>query len=125
MGRVSTLVTPGGEELVVLPRAEYETLVERAAELSELREAASAFAAADAGRDAGMSAADVEAYAASPSPLAFWLTRRGMTQAQLAARTGLSQAFVSKLAAGKTGASAANLKAVAAELGVDVDALID
>lgn len=123
---VTFIRTPGGEELAILPRAEYEALAAARAEEESLVEAArAAFAAADAGLDDGLSAEEVAQLAEASSPLAFWMSRRGMSQAELATRSGLSQPFVSKLVRGRAHGSIETLRKLADLLGVTLDDLID
>ena len=107
MTHVTYITTPGGEELAVLPRAEYEALLRARDELAgEVAEARAAFAAA-------------------VSPLAFWMQKRGITQAELAARADLSQPFVSKIVRREAAGSIETLRRIAGILGVTVDDLTD
>lgn len=126
MTHVTYITTPGGEELAVLPRAEYEALLRARDELAgEVAEARAAFAAADSGEDDGLTADEVEALAAAVSPLAFWLQKRGVTQAELAARADLSQPFVSKIVRREATGSIETLRRIAGVLGLTVDDLTD
>ena len=50
--------------------------------------------------------------------------RRGWTQAQLAAKAGYSDAFISQLETGKKHGSVATLKSLARGLGVTTDQLL-
>jgi predicted XRE-type DNA-binding protein len=121
---VTFFKTPGGEELAILPRDEYEALAAaRDEERADIADARAAFAAMDAGLDEGLTAAEVEELANAPSPLAFWMKKRDVTQAQLASTTHLSQPFVSKLARGETGGSIETMRKIAEALGVTVDDL--
>ena len=126
MTHVTYIKTPGGEELAVLPRAEYEALLRARDELAgDVAEARAAFAAADSGEDEGLTADEVEALAAAVSPLAFWMQKRGITQAELAARADLSQPFVSKIVRREAAGSIETLRRIANVLGVAVDDLTD
>jgi DNA-binding XRE family transcriptional regulator len=94
MGKPQIITSPSGEELVVLPRRDYEDLIDTLA-------ARRAEAALAAGREELLSAEDAAALVAAPTPLAFWRKKRGKTQAQLAAEIGVSQNFLSDLERGK------------------------
>jgi DNA-binding XRE family transcriptional regulator len=94
MGKPQIITSPSGEELVVLPRGDYENLVDALA-------ARKVDAALAAGREELLSAAEAAALVAAPVPLAFWRKKRGKTQSQLAADIGVSQNFLSDLERGK------------------------
>lgn len=93
MENVTYLVTPGGEELAMLPRADLEALVaavEHQTALAEYR----------AGRLPGLSVDEALAFVNAASPLAFWRKKRGMTQIDLGRAVGISQGYVSDLESG-------------------------
>ena len=95
MGRAQIITSPSGEEPVVLPRRDYEDLVDALA-------ARKVEAALAAGREELLTAEETAALVAAPTPLAFWRKQRGKTQSQLAAEIGVSQNFLSDLELGKT-----------------------
>jgi DNA-binding XRE family transcriptional regulator len=94
MGKPQIITSPSGEELVVLPRSDYEDLVDELA-------ARKVDAALATGREELLSAEETAALLAAPVPLAFWRKKRGKTQSQLAADIGVSQNFLSDLERGK------------------------
>ena len=94
MGKPRIITSPSGEELVVLPRADYEDLVDALA-------ARKVDAALTAGREELLSAAEAAALLAAPVPLPFWRKKRGKTQSELATGIGVSQNFLSDLERGK------------------------
>ena len=94
MGKPQIITSPSGEELVVLPRGDYEDLVDALA-------ARKVDAALAAGREELLSAEEAAALVAAPGPLAFWRKKRGKTQSQLASDIGVSQNFLSDLERGK------------------------
>jgi DNA-binding XRE family transcriptional regulator len=94
MARPQIITLPSGQELVVLPRRDYEDLVDALA-------ARKVEAALAAGREELLTAEETAALVAAPTPLAFWRKKRGKTQAQLAAEIGVSQNFLSDLERGK------------------------
>jgi DNA-binding XRE family transcriptional regulator len=94
MGKPQIITSPSGEELVVLPRSDYEDLVDELA-------ARKVDAALATGREELLSAEETAALVAAPVPLAFWSKKRGKTQSQLAADIGVSQNFLSDLERGK------------------------
>jgi DNA-binding XRE family transcriptional regulator len=94
MTKPQIITSPSGEELVVLPRSEYEDLVDALA-------ARKVEAALAAGREELLTAEEAVALLAAPTPLAFWRKKRVKTQSQLAAEIGVSQNFLSDLERGK------------------------
>lgn len=61
---------------------------------------------------------------AGESRVKVWREHRKLTQARLAARAGVTQAYLSDIEAGKKTGSAKVLKALAAALHIDVDDLL-
>lgn len=115
---VQTIVTPSGEELVILPRSEYEALVSAV-------ENADDGAVVDARRDEPTLPHD-EAMAilrGDLHPVAAWRKARGLTQAELGARAGVRGATISDIEAGKSSGRFDVMQRIAAALGVDLDDL--
>src|SRR5271167_973631 len=79
---VQTIVSPSGDELVVLSRQDYQDLLDARDHAAAMREVA-------AGADT-MTDAELREYLAAPTPLAYWRKRRGMTRAQLATELDIS-----------------------------------
>src|SRR5215469_1248530 len=94
MTKPQIITSPSGEELVVLPRTDYEDLVDALA-------ARKVEAALAAGREELLTAEEAAALLAAPTPLAFWRKKRDKTQSQLASEVGVSQNFLSDLERGK------------------------
>ena len=69
---------------ITLTRAEYEDLIDARDHALAMRDIAS-------GAVETLSGAELDAYLAGPTPLAFWRRHRGMTQAALAAWIGIAQ----------------------------------
>jgi DNA-binding XRE family transcriptional regulator len=95
MEKPQIITSPSGEELVVLPRSDYEHLV-------DLLAAHKIEAALATRREELLTAEEAAALLAAPTPLAFWRRKRDKTQSQLAAEAGVSQKFLSDLERGKT-----------------------
>lgn len=110
------VVTPGGEELAILPAAEYEDM--RDALLHQ-----KAMADYRAGRIYALSLDEARALLAAPTPLAFWRAKRGMTQANLAKAAKTTQPHIADLEAGKHGGSLEVMARIANALKVKIDDL--
>ena|ERR1700730_4099563 len=94
MNKPQIITSPSGEELIVIPRRQYEDLVDA----SVARKTESALAA---GGEELLTADEAAAFVAAPAALAFWRKKRGKTQTQLAGLIGVSQNFLSDLERGK------------------------
>jgi DNA-binding XRE family transcriptional regulator len=122
MNAPQIIKTPAGEELVVLPKADYEALVHAA---DEAMEDAADIAIYDARR------ADPVAAAPLPADISMAILRgesrlravrkwRGLTQSELADRAGLTQGFLSDLESHRRTASADTAERLAGALEVTV-----
>jgi DNA-binding XRE family transcriptional regulator len=118
MTTISYITTAGGEELAILPRADLEALLEDAAHIRAIADYRS-------GRDPGLTADEMRALLAAPSPLAFWRRKRGVTQAALATTVGLAQNTLSALETGKREGSPAQWLRIAKALDVPLESLIE
>jgi DNA-binding XRE family transcriptional regulator len=116
MGKPRIITSPSGEELVVLPRRDYEDLVDELA-------ARKVDAALTAGHEELLSTEDTADLIAAPTPLAFWRQKRGKTQSQLAAEIGISQNFLSELECGRANGDVTLYGKLARALDVLIDDL--
>ena len=117
MGKPQIITSPSGEELVVMPRRDYEDLVDTAI-------ARKAEAALASGREELLSVDETTALLAAPAPLAFWRKKRGQTQTQIAAAIGVSQNFLSDLERGKVRGDVTLYAKLARCLGVRIEDLV-
>lgn len=117
------LKTPSGEELVVLTRAEYDALVEAAAEAEEDVADIATFDACMAEREAGRALdAPPEVTAAmlrGDSLLKALRKWKGISQTELAEKAGLGQGYLSDLEARRRRGTVETLAAIAKALEVD------
>jgi hypothetical protein len=113
--------TPGGEELVVLPRAEYEALLERA---DHEAEDADDVAIYDARKAAGEGVLPPEVSAAilrGESRLKAIRNWRGETQLHLSFKTGIGQGYLSDLESGRRTGTPETIAKLAQALSVPVE----
>jgi ribosome-binding protein aMBF1 (putative translation factor) len=108
---------PGGEELVVMTREEYEDLQDGAVAAARARDLAE-------GREELLASEDVEALLKAPTPLAFWRKKRGFIQSTLAADVGVSQNFLSDMERGKAIGDVVLYAKLARRLGVSIEDLV-
>jgi ribosome-binding protein aMBF1 (putative translation factor) len=120
-----TLKTSSGEELVVISRAEFDRLCALAAEAEEDAADIVAYDAAKAEFEASGSIAfppDLSTLLLKhKSRLAAMRKWRGLSQADLAAKVGIGQSFLSGLETGRHIGSSTTIEGLAAALDVPVD----
>jgi len=113
---VQAYTTPEGADRVSMPRSEYQDLVDSRDHAIAMRDIA-------AGAPV-LSEAELDNFLASPSPLAFWRKRAGMTQTALAQQAGITQAFLAQIEAGDRDGTVGVLKRIAKAVGVKIEDLI-
>lgn len=109
--------TPGGEELVVMTREEFDTLQDVAVAAKRSRELA-------AGDEELLTADEVKALVKAPTPLAFWRKKRRLTQTSLASDLGVSQNFLSDVERGKAVGDVVLYANLARCLGISIEDLV-
>lgn len=117
MGKPQIITAPSGEELVVLPRGDYEELIDALA----VRKVDAALAA---GEEELLTAAETTTLLGEAVPLAFWRKKRGKTQAQLVAEVQVSQNFLSDLERGKATGDVKLYAKLAERLRVQIEDLV-
>ncbi len=119
--------TPGGEELVVLPRAEYEALLERAERDGEDADDIAIYDARKAELVAGGVVLPPEVSASllnGKSRLKAVRAWRGETQLHLSFKTGIGQGYLSDLENGRRAGTPETIAKLAKALEVPVDWLL-
>jgi DNA-binding XRE family transcriptional regulator len=114
---IQTMISPEGVRLVTMTAEEYQDLI-------DARDAEAAMRAVAAGTLQTLSGADVDAYLAAPTPLAFWRKHRGLTQADMARLIGVSQPYLAQLENGRREGSVSIYQRLARQLGLSVDELL-
>jgi DNA-binding XRE family transcriptional regulator len=109
--------SPNGERLVTMTAEEYQDLLDG-------RHAEAVMRGIAAGLIETLGEAEVDAYLAAPTPLAFWRKRRNMTQQQLADAIDVSQPYIAQLEAGLREAMGSVYARLAAALRVRADDLL-
>jgi DNA-binding XRE family transcriptional regulator len=124
MNKVVTFKSPSGDELVVLPAAEYRRLVD-AVEMAE------DIAAYDdiqrklvAGEEEFIPAEYVYRMLDGENRVLVWRELRGLTSKQLAEAAGISQPYLSQIETGKREGSIGTMKKIANALKIGLDDLV-
>lgn len=105
-----------GTELAVLPREEYEDLVDTQAG----QDVADALAA---GTEELLTSEELQSFLSASTPLLFWREKRGLARDSLAARLDLSDDALAEIEAGRADAPLAVYRRAAESLGVSLDDL--
>lgn len=113
---IQTVVAPTGERLVSMTEEEYRDLI-------DARDAAIAMRHVASGLMPTVAEADVDAYLAAPTALAFWRKHRGLTQVELSQHVGISQPYLAQLERGQREAGVAIYVRLAKRLQVRIEDL--
>jgi len=115
---VRYVTTPDGEEMAVLPRAQFEALTEAV-------DHAKAVADYRAGRVPGLTPDEARQLVVAVSPLSFWRKHRRFTQAALADQASIAQNYLSEIENGKRAGPVELWLRLSHILDVPVEALVD
>ena len=126
---VQFIHTPGGGDLAVLPRVEYDRLVAIAADAQEEAAASrivrNSTRALREGREVVLPKTVVDRLANGDSPVRVIREWRDMIQGELAVAVGISQNYLSEIETGRRKGPAELQKKFARALGVPMDLLIE
>lgn len=112
-------------EMVTIPREEYERLRAAAEDLADLQSHDRAKAALAAGAEELIPAVYANRLLDGESPLRVYRDLRGLTQATLAERAGVNRVTVAEIETGRKHGSVASLRALADALDVTMDDLME
>ncbi|WP_293863149.1 helix-turn-helix domain-containing protein [uncultured Alsobacter sp.] len=130
MTKPQIIKTPSGDELVVLPREEYELLLARAGDQRAedsvgARIIRQALAAERRGDEIFLPAEIWDKIEAGTHPIEAIRRFRGMTQVQLAAKAGITQGFLSEIENRRKTGDVSVLKRIAEALAAPLDVVAD
>lgn len=120
---VQIIRSPSGDEMVILPRADYDRLRKIAEAADDAKAAAEVLARVQSGVAETVPGDIVNRLLAGESPIKVWREHRGMTQGQLAAAIGTSKMYLSQIERGERRGSIKMLRGLAGALRVDLDDL--
>ena len=110
-------------DMVTIPREEYDRLCAAATDLADLQAFDRATTALAAGTEELIPADTVNRLLNGDNPLRVYRDLRGYTQAALAARAGVNRVAVAEIETGRKQGSVATVRKLAAALGVAMDDL--
>ena len=123
MNEVVRFTTPGGEEMVILPAAEYLRFVEATEHVADI-------AAYDevkrklASGEEEMVPSQVDRLLSGENRVRVWREYRGLTSSALADRARIGQGFVSQIETGKREGTVDTLRKIARALDLTLDDLV-
>jgi ribosome-binding protein aMBF1 (putative translation factor) len=120
-----TFSTPDGTEMIILPAAEYVRLKALADDNEDTHSARRVLGKISSGEGAMPAEVLASILDEGCSPLAAWRRHRGLSQAALARKAGLSQVWVGRIEAGGGYGSQATRKKLAEALSAPLWALDD
>jgi DNA-binding XRE family transcriptional regulator len=115
------ITTPSGDQMVVLPLAEYERLVEAVEDAADIRAYDAAKRRLAEGRDESIPAEFVDRILNGENKIRVWREYRGLTMKALAETSCLAAAYLSQIETGKREGTIETFKKIAAALRVDID----
>jgi hypothetical protein len=111
------VTTDNGEEMVMLSIAEYQDLVDMSDSARVMREFAH-------GRTEFLDDHELDDYLASPTPLAYWRKRRGVSAADLANAARISADELASLESGRLVGDVATYGRLARRLRTSLDSVV-
>lgn len=113
--------SPKGEAIVILAERDYDDLLFRAMAAEDAAQLRASQERLIRSEEETLSIDEVKALRCGTTPLAFWRTKRQITQADLAARIGITQGFLSDIENGKKLGDIRLYRRLARALHVDLD----
>lgn len=120
---VQIIMKEGAPEYAVLPYDTYLRLIEDAEMLADIQDYDGAIQAIADGEEL-IPAEVVDALLDGGQPIRVWREYRGLSQAEVAAKAGISGSYLSQLESGKRDGTTEVLSAIAAVLDVTLDDVV-
>jgi DNA-binding XRE family transcriptional regulator len=124
MNKPTIIKTPSGDQMAVIPLAEYERLVEAAQDMADVRAYDDANRRLASGEDELLPAEMVNRILDGENALRVWREYRRLTVKQLAGKAGVSAPFVSQIENGQREGSVETMRKLADVLNVSLDDLL-
>lgn len=118
------ILTIKGEKYAVLPLEAWKKLQAYIEDLQDIADCNEIKAKIERGESEYFPSSVVDALIDGENTIKVFREYRGLTQAELAEKAGLSTIMIKKLEAGETDGSIKSLKAIAGALNLDVDDII-
>lgn len=116
-------ITRKGREFAVIPVEQLQRLMEDAEMLADVKAYDAAKARLERGEDELVPLEITERRLVGEDPLKVWREHRGLTQEQLAKKSGVSRVLIAAIETKRKGGSLATIKKLAKTLNVDWESL--
>lgn len=121
---VQIIKTPHGEEMAVLPKADYDKLIEALEDQEDIAAARRFREKLAAGEEELIPSEFVNRMIDGESKIRVWRDYRGMTAKALADAAGISAPYLSQIESGVREGSLDAMKKIADALGITIDELV-
>lgn len=111
-------------EMVTIPKDEYLRLKALEEDLADFQSVSDTLKRLDAGEEELVPALVVDRLLDGEQPLVVWRQHRGLTQAELARRSGVNRVQIIDIEAGRKTGSVETLRKLASTLEIDIDDLV-
>lgn len=111
-------------EMVTIPKDEYLRLKALEEDLADFQSVSDILKRLDAGEEELVPALVVDRLLDGEQPLVVWRQHRGLTQAELARRSGVNRVQIIDIEAGRKTGSVETLRKLASTLEIDIDDLV-
>ena len=116
--------TPAGEAIVILPEDDFERLVDRAEDAADSDTIGRSQTALAQNDEELLSEADLDALRHAAAPTAFWRHKRGLSENELAARSGVDLQILAAVERGEDARDIRTYRRLATALGITIDDLV-
>lgn len=121
---VQIITTPAGEQLVLLPKAEYEAILAAAEDNADRSALADFRSRLASGEEELLPAEIVDRLLSGENRLRVWREHRGLTVRSLAERAGIAQPYLSQIETGRREGTVETYRKLAAALSLGLDDLL-
>ena len=111
-------------EMVTIPKDEYLRLKALEEDFVDLQSVSEILQRLEGGEEELIPAAIVDQLLEGEQPLTVWRQHRGLTQAELARRSGVNRVQIIDIESGRKTGSVETLRKLALALGIDIDDLV-
>lgn len=118
------IISPSGERLAVLPEAEYRALIDAAEEAADVAAVRRFNEHLATGEEELLPAEMANRILDGENPVRVWREYRGLNARALAAKAGITPAYLSQIETGKREGAVETMKRLAGALDVSLDDLV-
>ena len=124
MSHPQYIEAPGGEQMVILPRKEYEQLCEAVEDADDVRVYDEAKRRLSAGEDEMVPSEFADRILDGENPVRIWREYRGLSVKELAEKAEIGAAYLSQIEGGVREGSVSTMQALAMALNLDLTDLV-